>query len=208
MHSGGRGNGAGGDGALTTTPAAGSEPADRYVYDPRDPVPSAGGAMLGPRAGIVSQHHVEQRSDVLVYTSEPLAADVEVTGPVTLVLHVSTSVTHTDFTGKLVDVHADGTPFNVSDGILRRAYAPGDAPTEIRVELWPTSMVFKRGHRIRLEVSSSNYPRFDRNPNTGRAIATETEPIQAHQVIHHSADASSRLILPIVPRLTPPGGSQ
>src|SRR2546428_13825 len=132
--------------------------------------------------------------------SGALAADVEVTGPVTLVLYVSTAAAHTDFTGKLVDVHPDGSPYNVSDGIVRRAYAPRSGPTEIRLELWPTSMVFKRGHRIRLEVSSSNYPRFDRNPNTGRPIATETEPVAAHQAIHHGGDTPSRLILPIVPR--------
>ena len=156
--------------------------------------------MLGPRAGIASQRAVERRDDVLVYTSATLAADVEVTGPVTLVLYVSTAAAHTDFTGKLVDVHPDGSPYNVSDGIVRRAYAPRSGPTEIRLELWPTSMVFKRGHRIRLEVSSSNYPRFDRNPNTGRPIATETEPVAAHQAIHHGGDTPSRLILPIVPR--------
>lgn len=200
LRSGGRANGAGGDGVLAPAPATSAEPPDRYLYDPRDPVPSAGGAMLGPRAGIASQRAVERRDDVLVYTSATLAADVEVTGPVTLVLYVSTAAAHTDFTGKLVDVHPDGSPYNVSDGIVRRAYAPRSGPTEIRLELWPTSMVFKRGHRIRLEVSSSNYPRFDRNPNTGRPIATETEPVAAHQAIHHGGDTPSRLILPIVPR--------
>ena len=200
LRSGGRANGAGGDGVLAPAPATSAEPPDRYLYDPRDPVPSAGGAMLGPRAGIASQRAVERRDDVLVYTSATLAADVEVTGPVTLVLYVSTAAAHTDFTGKFVDVHPDGSPYNVSDGIVRRAYAPRSGPTEIRLELWPTSMVFKRGHRIRLEVSSSNYPRFDRNPNTGRPIATETEPVAAHQAIHHGGDTPSRLILPIVPR--------
>jgi uncharacterized protein len=204
LHSGGHANGARGDGVLTPATPAGAEPADRYRYDPRDPVPSAGGAMLGPRAGIASQRAVEARDDVLVYTSPLLEADVEVTGPVSLVLHVTTSATSTDFTGKLVDVHADGGAYNVSDGILRRAYTPGQ-PTEIRLELWPTSMVFKRGHRIRLEVSSSNYPRFDRNPNTGgpsagRPLATETASRVAHQEIHHSAGTPSRLILPVVPR--------
>ena len=123
-----------------------------------------------------------------------------VTAPLVLNPLMATTAAHTDFTGKLVDVHPDGSAYNVSDGILRTAYAPRSGPTEIRLELWPTSMVFKRGHRIRLEVSSSNYPRFDRNPNTGRPIATETEPVAAHQAIHHDGDTPSRLMLPIVPR--------
>jgi uncharacterized protein len=198
LRSAGHANGADGDGTLSANPPAAAEPADHYVYDPRDPVPSAGGAMLGPRAGIASQRAVERRRDVLVYTSAQLAADLEVTGPVAAVLYVSTSAVHTDFTAKLVDVHADDAAYNVSDGILRRAYTPHGPPTEIRIELWPTSMVFKRGHRIRLEISSSNYPRFDRNPNTGRPIATETETAPARQELHHDADAPSRLVLPIV----------
>ena len=198
LRSAGRANGAGGDGVLATAPSSAADPPDRYVYDPRDPTPSAGGAMLGPRAGIASQRAVERRRDVLVYTSAPLATDVEVTGPIALVLYVFTSAVHTDFTGKLVDVHADGAAYNVSDGIVRAAYTPHAGPTEIRIDLWPTSMVFKRGHRIRLEVSSSNYPRFDRNPNTGRPIATEAAPVPARQEIHHGAGAPSRLMLPIV----------
>jgi len=137
-----------------------------------------------------------------VYTTAPLATDVEVTGPVTLMLYVSTTAPNTDFTGKLVDVHPSGTAYNVSDGILRHVYAEGTnaLPTEIRIDLWPTSMVFKKNHRIRLEISSSNYPRFDRNPNTRGRIATETEPVVAQQTVYHRADSPSRLILPIVPR--------
>ena len=138
------------------------------------------------------------RSDVLVYTTSPLAQDLEATGPVQLILHVSTNVPNTDFTGKLVDVHPDGAAYNVSDGILRRAYNAD--PAEIALDLWPTSIVFFRGHRIRLEVSSSNFPRFDRNPNTGRDIATEARPVTAQQKIHHSRVMPSRLILPVVPR--------
>jgi len=202
LKSRGRANGLAGDGTLALEPATSPELADRYVYDPRAPVPSAGGAMIGPRAGIVPQNAVEARRDVLVYTTPPLETDLEVTGPVTLILHVSTTASSTDFTGKLVDVHPDGTAYNVSDGILRREYdgRPDAGPTEIRIDLWPTSMVFMKGHRIRLEISSSNYPRFDRNPNTGRRIATETEPVAAMQTVHHGAASPSRLILPIVPR--------
>lgn len=205
LRSGGRANTAKGDGRLDLASPAASEPADRYIYDPRDPVPSAGGVMLGPRAGIARQEAVERRQDVLVYTSEPLTGDVEVTGPVALVLHVATSAPNTDFTAKLVDVHADDAAYNVSEGALRRGFPPGaaagrDEPVEIRIELWPTSMLFRKGHRLRLEVSSSNFPRFDRNPNTGGAIATETEAVTAVQSVFHEAALPSRLVLPVVSR--------
>ena len=158
--------------------------------------------MLGPRAGVQRQNDVEGRDDVLVYTSPVLKEDVEVTGLVELVLHISTTAPSTDFTGKLVDVHPDGSAYYVSEGALR--IKPGDlnpdGPTEISIDLWPTSMVFREGHRIRLEVSSSSYPRFDRNPNTGRDIATETAPIAATQTVSHGPDYLSRLVLPVIPR--------
>jgi putative CocE/NonD family hydrolase len=191
----------GSGGRLALAPPADEAP-DFYVYDPRRPVPSRGGAMLGPRAGIVLQNDVEARADVLVYTTTPLEQDMEVTGPVRAVLYVSTTAPSTDFTVKLVDVHPDGMAYNVSDGILRRAYPQPtrETPQEITVELWPTSMLFRRGHRVRVEVSSSNYPRYDRNPNTGRDIATETDPRPASQTVHHSPAAPSRIILPLIPR--------
>lgn len=195
----GRANTSMGDGRLATALPLRDEPSDTYDYDPRDPVPSRGGAMLGPRAGIAAQGEVESRRDVLVYTSGSLGEDVEVTGPVRAVLYVGTTAPSTDFTVKLVDVHPDGRAFNVSDGILRRAYS-GQQPQEIGVDLWPTSMVFRRGHRIRIEVSSSNFPRYDRNPNTGRNIATETEPVRAVQTVYHGVRTPSRMLLPIVPR--------
>jgi hypothetical protein len=117
--------------------------------------------------------------DVLIHTTPPLERGLEVTGPLRLILYVSTNATNTDFTGKLVDVYPDGTAYNVSDGILRQAY--GAARTQIELDLGPTSLLFHRGHRIRLEVSSSNFPRFDRNPNTGGDVASETRPIPAQQ---------------------------
>lgn len=205
LRSGGRANGVAGDGLLAFTAPEAPEPPDSYVYDPVNPVPTMGGAMLGPRSGTARQNEVEARPDVLVYTTPPLAEDLEVTGPVRLVLFVSTTVSHTDFTAKLVDVHPDGSAYNVSEGILRRGYGGptgtgADRPTEIEIDLWPTGMVFLKGHRIRLEVSSSNYPRFDRNPNTGRPLATETSPIAATQAIFHRGDSPSRLILPVIPR--------
>jgi uncharacterized protein len=203
LRGGGGANSAAGDGRLTRDAPRVSEPADSYVYDPRDPVPSRGGAMLGTRAGIAPQKDVEDRRDVLVYTGEPLATDMEVTGPISAVLYVSTDAPNTDFTVKLVAVHPDGKAYNVSDGILRRSYpqpAASGAPTEIEVELWPSSMLFRRGHRLRVEVSSSNYPRFDRNPNTGRDIPTERAAVAARQSLSHGSAAPSRIILPVIPR--------
>ena len=184
-------------GVLDTEPGpqTGSE---TYVYDPLDPVPSAGGAMIGPRAGISILNDVEARPDVLVYSSPVLQHDLEVTGPVDLVLYVSTSAPNTDFTAKLVDVHADGTAYNVSDGILRRSYAP-DRIEEISIRLWPTSMLFRKGHRVRLEVASSNFPRYDRNLNMGGNLATGVETQTARQTIYYGSAYPSRLILPVVP---------
>ena len=157
---------------------------------------------LAPRAGIALQDDVEARPDVLDLLDSALEEDLEVTGPVSAILYVTTTAPSTDFSVKLVDVHPNGQAYNVSDGILRRAYPDNarGAPTEITIQLWPTSMVFHRGHRVRVEVSSSNYPRYDRNPNTGGDIATETQPISAIQTIYHSAEAPSRIVLPVIPR--------
>jgi len=200
----GRANTAQGDGRLTIDPPVDSEPPDTYVYDPRDPVPTRGGAMLSTRAGVREQGEVERRQDVLVYTTEPLPGDLEVTGPVSATLNVSTTAPSTDFSVKLVDVHPDGKAYNVSDGILRRGYSKADGTDDaiqaITVELWPTSMLFRQGHRIRVEVSSSNFPRYDRNTNTGREVATDDAPAAATQVVYHSPQRLSSILLPIVPR--------
>jgi len=205
LRSGGRANSTSGDGQLATEAPAADEPADTFEADPRHPVPTRGGATLAPGGGVVRQNDVETRGDVLVYTTPPLTEDVEVTGPITATLYVATSAPHTDFTGKLVDVHRDGNAYNVSDGVLRRAYTPNAnpaqaVPEEIEIVLWPTSMVFRRGHRIRLEVASSNFPRFDRNPNTGAPIATAVATAVATQAVHHGPRTPSRIVLPVVPR--------
>jgi putative CocE/NonD family hydrolase len=204
LRSGGRAHGAGGDGGLATQPPSAAEPADVFRFDPADPVPTRGGAMLGPGAGVTPQNDVERRADVLVYTTQPLDADTEVTGDVVVRLHVATTAPATDFTAKLVDVHPDGTAYNVVDGILRRRYTtdanPAQArPTAIDIDLTATSMLFRRGHRIRLQVSSSNFPRFDRNLNTGDTGATGTRMTVATQAVHHGPDAPSHIVLPIVP---------
>ena len=212
LHSAGRANTKHGDGSLTTQQPA-EEAADVFLYNPADPVPSAGGALCcNPyfaRNGAFDQNEIEARSDVLVYSTPPLEQNVEVTGPVTVTLWAATSAVDTDFTAKLVDVCEDGCARNLTDGIIRARYrdsmstptlvTPG-APTCYEIDLWATSNVFQAGHRIRLEISSSNFPRFDRNTNTGKIIAEDTDLKPALQTVLHNAQYSSHVTLPIVPR--------
>lgn len=174
---------------------------DSYTYDPSNPVPSKGGAIIGKNSGIKTQNSVEERNDVLLYTTQPLNNEIEVTGPIEVTLHVQTSAPNTDFTAKLVDIHPNGHSYNVTDGIIRRNYSTNSntKPIEIAIQLWPTSMVFKKGHKIGLELSSSNFPRYDRNPNTGGNIATEKNMLIAKQSIYHGNIYPSRIMLPVIP---------
>jgi len=208
LHSNGGANTLSGDGVLGTA-APGDERPDTFRYDPADPVPTTGGAnLLFIPSGPFDQRKVEARRDVLVYTSEPLEEPLEVTGPVRLKLFAATSAADTDFTAKLVDVCPDGTAWNLADGIIRARYRETDAEArpvepgkvhEYLIDLWVTSNLFLEGHRIRLEVSSSNFPRFDRNPNTGKPFAVDGGIVVAEQTVHHSASRPSHLILPVVP---------
>jgi putative CocE/NonD family hydrolase len=205
LSGGGAANSAAGDGTLNAIAPTAHEPADSFTYNPLHPVPTAGGAMIGGAAGIARQNDIEARRDVLVYTTASLNQDLEVTGPISLILYVSTTAPNTDFTAKLVDVRQDGSAFNISEGILRRSYQEAQSASAaekvhvIHINLWPTSMVFFKRHRIRLEVSSSNFPRFDRNPNTGNRIASEVNAISAKQTVWHGPEYPSRFILPIIP---------
>jgi putative CocE/NonD family hydrolase len=213
LSSAGRANTLDGDGRLSTTRAGSkSAPTDTYVYDPNDPVPTTGGtsccAALTP-VGPMDQRSVEKRKDVLVFTTDPLAEAVEVTGPVTLTLYAATSAKDTDWTAKLVDVAPDGHARNVQEGILRARYRetrgrqpgtllePGKV-YEYTIDLWSASNAFLPGHRIRLEVSSSNFPHFDRNLNTGEDPASGSRIETATQTVHHSAQYPSHLVLPVV----------
>ncbi|MGA2051558.1 MAG: CocE/NonD family hydrolase, partial [Terracidiphilus sp.] len=213
LGSGGKANSAAGDGALSTADAKGAE-ADSYVYDPANPVPTVGGPLCcdgthlapGPR----DQKEVEARPDVLVYSTSPLDQDLEVTGPVTLDLFAKTSAADTDFTAKLVDVSPDGFAQNLTEGIIRARFRESttSAPTpitpgqvyEFKIDMWSTSNVFLKGHKIRLEVSSSNFPRFDRNLNTGKDASTDSEIVKATNTVLHDAEHRSALILPVVER--------
>jgi putative CocE/NonD family hydrolase len=186
-------------GSLSQTPPASADSQLQYTFDPQSPVPTRGGAMLGPRAGIMLQDAPGTRDDVLSFATLPLEADMEVTGPITATLHVSTDAVSTDFTVKILDVHEDGRAYNVADGILRRDYEPGQAQ-KIEIALDPTSFVFKTGHQIRVDVSSSNFPRFDRNTNTGGDPAFGTKTAIARQALQISRDLPSLIVLPVIPR--------
>lgn len=211
LHSGGTANGATGDGVLSTT-APKSEPADHFSYNPADPAPTTGGPLCcdaghlapGPR----DQRKVEARKDVLVFTTPAFNTDFEVTGPVSLELYASSSAVDTDFTGKLVDVWPNGFAQNLTEGIVRMRYRNSQEKPElmhpgkvykITIDLWATSNVFLAGHRLRLEVSSSNFPRFDRNLNTGEDQAHATNMVKAANTILHDSKHPSALILPVVP---------
>ena len=208
FHSQGSANTLDGDGKLSTAKPA-DEPTDRYVYDPEDPVPTLGGNNLGRvPVGPHDQTKAEQREDVLVYTSDELKTELEVTGPVKVVLYATSDATDTDWTAKLVDVHPDGRAFNLCDGIVRARYRESaDKPTLIEpgklyryeIDLWVTSNAFLPGHKIRVEISSSNFPRFDRNPNTGHPFGADAELKKASQTVHHSAEHQSHIILPVIP---------
>jgi len=212
LHSNGHANTLHGDGLLSTE-RPDNEVSDHYVYDPANPVITRGGALLmSPEypSGAFDQRPTESREDVLVYTTPVLQQDVEVTGPIMVHLWATSSAPDTDFVARLVDVHPDGYAQNLTDGIIRaryRNFTKGEAPSliepgkayEYEIDLWATSNVFKAGHRIRLDVTSSNFPRWDRNPNTGHDFGVDAELAVAHQAILHDREHVSYVVLPIVP---------
>lgn len=218
LHSAGRANTLHGDGRLDPAAPAG-EPADRYDYDPADPVPTRGGNhSVGPWndaykniiwCGPCDQRPNEERADILVYTGDLLEEDLEVTGPVVLRLWAASDARDTDFVGRLVDVHPDGKAVNITEGVVRARYRAGaeagpsplepGAVTAYTIDLQATSNVFLKGHRIRLEVTSSNFPLWDRNLNTGDDPNRSTAMRVARQSVFHDVAHPSHLELPVVP---------
>ncbi len=209
LHSGGRANSLHGDGLLDRKPPT-TEAPDHYSYDPNDPVPTIGGhdhnggAYAGPR----DRRPAERRDDVLVYTTKTLSSDIEVTGPITAILFSASSAPDTDFAAALVDLHPDGKAINITQGILRARFRDFlENPTLIepgkvyayKIGVWETSNVFKAGHRIRVEISSSDWPNHDRNLNTGHQPGMDAELRIAEQTIYHDSANPSRITLPIVP---------
>jgi putative CocE/NonD family hydrolase len=211
LHSGG--------GLSAAPPGAGALPS-KFRFDPRDPVPTVGGATLisgGPGGGISwiggprDQRVIGTRPDVLVFTSEELPEDLEVTGPLRVTLNAATSAADTDFTAKLVDVWPDGRAMGVADGIVRARFRDGSGLSRpvtagrvesYEIDLMATSQVFKAGHRVRVDISSSNFPCFDRNPGNGARAATATHDdfVVADQTICHDAGLPSYITLPVIAR--------
>jgi putative CocE/NonD family hydrolase len=212
LDSGGRANSLFGDGTLSTRKPGPESNADTFPYDPTVPVPSVGGGVCcmgnALKPGSFDQREVEARHDVLVYTSEPLTEGFEVTGTIEVTLYVSSDAKDTDFTVKLIDVHPDGRAFNLDETIQRARYRDGydkqvfiEPGAVYKLELSPmsTSNYFAEGHRIRIEVSSSNFPRFARNLNTGGNNYDESEGVTASNTVHHSNLYPSQIRLPVVP---------
>ncbi|WP_174614540.1 CocE/NonD family hydrolase [Virgibacillus ihumii] len=209
LHSRGQANSRSGNGTLSFA-KPGEEAADSFIHNPEHPVPTNGGGTLYDgvqTTGPQDQKAIENRDDVLVYTSEKLDKQLEVTGPVKVRLWAATDAPDTDFTAKLVDVFPDGTAFNLTDGIVRARYRNGYTPepdlngevVKYEIDLWATSNVFLPDHQIRIEIASSNFPRFDVNPNTGRTMLNSTETRPAQQTIYHSAEYPSHVVLPVIP---------
>jgi hypothetical protein len=211
LHGKGHANTSGGDGLLSRD-EPGKEPADAFVYDPLHPVPTIGCwlyCQLGKVApGVQEQSPIERRDDVLCYTTPELKEDLEVTGPLELHLFAATSVRDTDFVAKLVDVWPDGRSFNVTtDGIIRARYrkslfapepvTPGEV-NEYVINLQAVSQLFRKGHRIRINVTSSSFPLFDRNMNTGNQIGDDAKGIIASQTIYHQREYASYIDLPVI----------
>jgi putative CocE/NonD family hydrolase len=221
LRSHGAANSSFGNGVLSKDSPAADEAPDHFRYDPANPVPSKGGhscctADVAP-VGPFNQADIEQRADVLVYSTPALDQSVEVTGPITLTLYAATTAVDTDWTGKLVDVYPDGRAINLNNGIIRASFRDSlEKPTpiqpgkvyEYKINIWPTSNVFLAGHRIRLEVSSSNFPHYDRNPNTGHPFGVDAEMQPADQTVYHDPSHTSVLTLPIIPDPLRPLASQ
>jgi len=209
LHSKGHANTLDGDGLLDMR-KPGDSLADNYVYDPNDPVTiSLETGMWSMAKGLKDRVSVEKRKDVLVYTMPKLDKELEITGPINVTLFAASSATDTDFTATLVDVFPDGYAHMIQEGIVRARYRNSDSEAsliepgkiyEYTIDLWATSYVVKQGHRIRVEISSSNFNRWDRNPNTGNEFGMDDKVIKATQTIYHDKKHPSHITLPIIPR--------
>lgn len=210
LHSEGDANTRHGDGSVNTE-KPGKEPPDMFVYNPQNPVPTRGGRVLpisGLVPGPINQSEIEERRDVLCFTSRELQEHLEVTGPIELHLFASTSAKDTDFTAKLIDVFPDGQAYNVAEGIIRARYrksifdpelvTPGKVYPFV-INMGNISQLFPAGHRLQLDISSSNFPAFDRNMNTGKEIGQDSESVPATQKVYHDRELTSYLDLPVVP---------
>ncbi len=206
LHSGGKANSLNGDGTLSLIAPNAEEHQDAYVYDPQDPVPTRGGTTLGMAMGVLDQNKVEVREDALVFTGDLLNADIEVTGPIALTLYAASSASDTDFTAKLADVRPGSYAQNIAEGVIRARFRESlSNPTATTpgkeygymIDLWATSYAFKASHRLRLDVSSSNIPRYERNPDTEHDFGVNSELRSAQQTIFHNSGHPSDRTLPV-----------
>jgi hypothetical protein len=211
LSSGGKANTLSGDGVLTNAAPA-TAGSDKFDYDPMNPVPSYGGNVCctgnAVQGGAFDQRKMEERPDILVYTTEPLKEAIEVSGPIEVTLYVSSDAKDTDFTVKLIDVYPDGKAYNLDETIQRMRYRNGyDRPLawtepgkvyQVTLQPMTTSNYFDVGHRIRIEISSSNFPRFDRNLNTGGKNYDESVGVVAHNAVHHSKQYPSKITITAV----------
>jgi putative CocE/NonD family hydrolase len=209
LSSGGHANSDRGDGRLGAAKPSGA-PLDRFTYDPENPVPSVGAhdcCGIALSAGPVDQRRVEARSDVLVYTSDFLKEPLAIAGPVRAKLQAATDGTDTDWFVKLVDVYPNGFAMNIAEGILRARFRQGyermellkpNESYEFEIDMRGTANVFLPGHRIRVDITSSNFPQFNRNLNTGEDLATGTKIRVARQTVFHAAERASHILLPVV----------
>lgn len=212
LHSNGRANTAAGDGVLSRSEPV-SEPPDLFIYNPLRPVPTVGGPLIGALQapgyvpGPIEQSRIEKRDDVLCYTTPELQQDLEVTGPLQLHLFAATSAGDTDFSAKLVHVYPDGRAYNLAEGLVRASgrnlsdkpeFVPPGEVNEYVITLGHTSQFFRKGSRIRIDITSSNFPQFDRNMNTGHPIGEDTHGIPAMQTIYHEPGFDSYIDLPVI----------
>jgi putative CocE/NonD family hydrolase len=207
LHSKGSANSAAGDGSLSATEPV-DEPVDKYDYDPENPVPFITDANFSQIGGPDDYRDVEKRKDVLVYTSEPVTDDTTICGPIRAEIYAASSAVDTDFMAKILDVWPNGFAQRLNDGMVRARFRDGmDRPSPIkpgevhlyRIDLWDTCQMFAKGHRIRVEVSSSAFPKYDRNPNTGEPLGKTARWLKASQTILHDRQHPSHIELPVVP---------
>lgn len=208
LHSGGNANSRFGDGVLSTEKPE-QQPPDRFRYDPARPVPFITDPVSSQIGGPDDYAAILRRDDVLVYVTAPLQEEIEITGPIRLQLYAASSAMDTDFTAQLLDVHPTSFAQRLCDGMVRARFREGmDTPQllqphqvyEFNIDLWNTSQLFLKGHRIALQISSSAFPKYDRNLNNGEDLARSTRMVVARQVVYHDAQRPSALMLPVIPR--------
>lgn len=207
LRSGGNANSRFGDGVLSTEMPGGTEPADEYVYDPKDATPFVTDAAFSQVGGPDDYSKIEERQDVLVYSTPVLEEPLEICGPIRAMLWASSDAVDTDFMVRVINVHPDGFAQRMSDGVVRARFREGmEHPTliepgrvyEYEIDVWTTCQTFLPGHQLRVEVMSASFPQWDRNPNTGKDLGMTTESVAARQTIYHDAARPSHVVFPVI----------